>query len=63
MTCLAPKITALTWCFIGGHDSVRLDAMLQAVQLPAGIAHLHACLTHMDRDNLTLNLWLSKWFR
>ena len=29
--------------------------MLQAVQLPAGIAHLHSGLAHVDRDTLTLD--------
>ena len=33
---------------VAGHLSVRLDAMLQAVKLPAGIANLDASLTHVD---------------
>lgn len=28
---------------VGGHLPVRLDAMLQAVQLPAGVTDLDAC--------------------
>ena len=39
----------ITW-----HLAIRLDAMLQAVQLPAGIAHLDASLANMDGDALTL---------
>ena len=31
-----------------------LDAMLQAVQLPAGIAYLDTSLTNMDGDDFTL---------
>ena len=30
-----------------------LDAVLEAEQLPARIAGLHAALAHVDRDNLT----------
>ena len=43
---------------VTGHLPVRLDAMLQTVQLPAGIADLHASLAYMDRDTLTL--WTEK---
>ena len=32
---------------VAGHLSVRLDPMLQAVKLPAGIANLDTSLTHM----------------
>ena len=39
---------------VGGHLTVGLDAMLQAVQLPAGIAHLDPGLSHVDGDALTL---------
>jgi len=31
----------------------RLDAMLQAVKLPAGIAHLNTGLSNVDGDNFT----------
>ncbi len=37
---------------IAGHLAVRLNAVLQAVELPAGIPHLHACLTNVDWDAL-----------
>ena len=40
---------------VGGHLTVGLDAVLQAVQLPAGIADLHSGLAHVDRDTLTLD--------
>lgn len=36
------------------HGPVRLDPVLQAVQLPTGVAHLDSSLTHMHRDALTL---------
>ena len=39
---------------VAGHLTVRLDAVLQAVQLPAGIAHLDTGLTNMDRDAFPL---------
>ena len=33
---------------VAGHLAIRLDAVLQAVQLPAGIAHLDSGLADMD---------------
>ena len=50
---------------VAGHGAVGLDAVLEAVQLPAGIAHLDAGLADMDADTLTLKLmekWLAKSF-
>jgi len=44
--------------FIGGHLSIRLYAMLQTVELPAGIANLHPSLSNMDGDALTLKVIL-----
>ena len=38
------------------HLSIRLDTMLQTVQLPASIANLHSSLTNMNRDTLTLQV-------
>ena len=35
---------------VGGHLAVGLDAMLQAVELPAGVAHLDAGLADVDAD-------------
>ena len=40
---------------VGGHLTVGLDAMLQAVQLPACIADLDSGLPHVDGDALTLH--------
>ena len=39
---------------ITGHLTIRLDAVLQAVQLPAGIANLDSGLAHVDGDAFTL---------
>ena len=39
---------------VGGHLAVRLDAVLQAVQFPAGIADLDTGLADVDGDALTL---------
>ena len=44
-------------CLVTGHLSVGLYAMLQTVQLPAGIAHLHSGLADMDGDTLALK-WI-----
>ena len=40
--------------FIRGHLTIWLDAVLQTVQLPAGIANLHPSLSNMNGDTLTL---------
>ena len=39
---------------VGRHLSVRLDSVLEAVQLPASIADLHASLSDVDRYALAL---------
>jgi len=39
---------------VARHLTIRLDAMLQTVQLPAGVAHLDSGLADMDADALTL---------
>ena len=44
----------VVFVFLVGHPTIRLDTMLQAVQLPAGIAHLDTSLPHMDGDTFTL---------
>lgn len=41
---------------LDGHLSIRLDAMLQTVQLPAGVAHLDTSLAYVDRDAFTLQV-------
>lgn len=39
---------------LAGHLSVRLDAVLQTIELPAGVPHLDTSLANMDRDALAL---------
>ena len=39
---------------VAGHLAIRLDPVLQAVQLPTGIAHLHPALAQVDGDYFTL---------
>ncbi len=39
---------------VGRHLAVWLDAMLQTVEFPAGVADLDTSLSNMDRDTLTL---------
>ena len=41
---------------VGRHLSVRLNPMLQAVQLPTGIADLASGLADVDRDALPLQI-------
>ena len=40
--------------FVRGHLPVWLYAVLQAVELPTGIADLHPSLSNVDGDTLTL---------
>ena len=39
---------------VAGHLAIRLDAMLQAVELPARVTDLDAGLSYMDGDALSL---------
>ena len=39
---------------VAGHLTVRLDAVLQAVELPACIAYLSSSLANVDGDTFTL---------
>ena len=39
---------------VAGHLAIRLDSVLKAVQLPAGITDLYSGLADVDRDTLTL---------
>lgn len=39
---------------LSAKGSIRLDAVLQAEELPAGIANLNSRLTHMDRYTFPL---------
>ena len=47
-------VVATAHGLVGGHLAIRVDAVLQAVQLPAGVAHLHSGLPHVHRDTLPL---------
>ena len=47
-------IISATNGLVRGHLAIRLDAVLQAVQLPAGVAHLDSGLADMDADAFTL---------
>lgn len=39
---------------IARHYTIGLDAVLQAVELPAGVAHLDASLANMNADAFSL---------
>ena len=39
---------------VGGHLAVGLDAVLQAIELPASVAHLATGLAHVDGDAFPL---------
>ena len=39
---------------VGGHVAVGLDAMFEAVELPAGVSDLATSLADVDGDALTL---------
>jgi hypothetical protein len=53
--CVEGVVTASNG-LVTGHLAIRLDTVLQAVQLPAGIAHLDSGLANMDGDTLTLEI-------
>ena len=42
---------------VAGHGAVRLYAVLQAVQLPAGVAHLDSGLADVDADAFSLEIF------
>jgi hypothetical protein len=46
-------IIAATDGLVGGHLAVGLDAVLKAVELPAGITYLNASLANVDADYFT----------
>lgn len=39
---------------VAWHLSIRLDSVFQAVEFPAGVAHLDTSLTNMNTDTFTL---------
>lgn len=39
---------------VGRQVTIRLDAVLQAVELPAGVPHLGSSLANMNGDTFTL---------
>jgi len=43
-------IVSSTHGLIGGHLSVRLDAVLQTVKLPTAVTSLDTGLAHVNRD-------------
>lgn len=47
-------VVSTSYSFVRGHLTIRLDAMLQAVQLPAGVTNLDSSLSNVDRNTLTL---------
>ena len=47
-------IVSTTDGLVRGHLAIRLDSVLQTVQLPTGVAHLDSGLADMDWDTLTL---------
>ena len=48
------RVVSSSDCLVARHLTIGLDAMLQTVQLPAGVAHLHSGLADMDADAFTL---------
>jgi hypothetical protein len=46
-------VVAATDGLVGGHLAVRLDAVLEAVKLPAAVTGLDTGLAHMDGDTFT----------
>ena len=57
-SCLAEKrvegIISSANRLVARHLAIRLNSMLQAVQLPTGISNLNSGLANVDRNTLTL---------
>ena len=52
-----PPIPSLLTCahsLVAGHGPIGLDAVLEAVELPAGVTDLATSLADVDGDTLTL---------
>ncbi len=50
------RIVSTSDGLVTGHLTIGLDAVFQAVQLPAGIAHLDSGLADVKRQALTLKI-------
>ena len=50
----AEGVIAVSHRLVGGNFAVRLDAVLEAVELPAGVAHLDTGLADVDGDAFAL---------
>ena len=48
------RIISTPDCLVTGHLAIRLDAMFQTVEFPAGIANLDTSLANVDGDALAL---------
>jgi len=46
-------VITTTDSLIGGHLAIRLDSVLEAVKLPAGVTGLDTGLTNVDRKALS----------
>jgi hypothetical protein len=44
------SVVSKTKTFVRGHRTIRLDAMFEAVQLPAVVTSLNTSLAQVDRD-------------
>jgi len=44
------RVITSAYGLVGGHLAIGLDAVLQAIELPAGISNLDSGLAHVDRD-------------
>ena len=52
------RVVANALGLVGWHLSVGLDAVFQAIQLPAGVAHLDTGLSDVDRDDFPHDEWI-----
>lgn len=48
-------VVATSHRLVRGHLTIRLDAMLKAVEFPASVTDLDSSLANVDRDTFTLN--------
>lgn len=55
-------VVSSSYGLITGHLAIRLDSVLQTIQLPAPITYLDTCLADVHADTLTLHGGIEKCF-
>ena len=51
------RVIATTNSLVGRHLTIWLDAVLKAIEFPAGVTHLDAPLANVERDDFAHGCW------